>query len=284
MKWTLIILFVAAASGAGQQPTPAPAVQHDRIAQTEVAGRRFELRSLVGATLLISPKFYKGSRVPLIIHFHGAPWLIEYQIAKHMPRAALITVQLGAGSAVYNRPFDGTDTFRAMTEEARRLLGLKYDWSSIKLTAWSACYGAVRAILRDEANFARVSSVLLLDGIHASYSPEGKPLSEGGVINGPDLDSFLKFARLAAAGKKTFVITHSEIVPGTYASTTECTNYLLYALGLKRISNPRAGPMSMKQLSSADSRGLHVRGYSGNTAADHIDHVHSMSAWLKLLK
>jgi hypothetical protein len=283
-------MLVSALSVVCQQPTPSPTPaaastpEHERIAKTDVPGQRFELKSLAGAVLYASPKLDKNSHVPLIIHFHGPGWLVEYQIAHHMPRAALITVQLGTGSSVYNKPFDKTDTFRVMLEEARSLLGLRYDWSSINLTAWSAGYGAVRAILRDDANFARVNGVLLLDGIHASYSPEGRSLADGGVINQTDLDSYLKFAREAVVGRKRFVITHSEIVPGTYASTTECTNYLLTTLGIKRRPSAHDGPMSLHQLTAADAGSFHIRGYAGTTAADHVDQIHAMSNWLKLLK
>ena len=69
----------------------------------------------------------------------------------------------------------------------------------------TAGYGAVREILRQPENFARVNNVLLLDGMHTSYVPEGKPLADGGVIDGSGLDSFIAFAKEAVAGKKIFV-------------------------------------------------------------------------------
>ena len=279
----LAIVIALAVAVICQQPTPSPA-DHERIAKIEVPGQRFALKSLAGATLFAPPDLDKNKRVPLIVHFHGPAWLVEYHVARTLPRAAVITVQFGTGSSVYNRPFDKTDTFVAMLNETRDSLGLKHDWSSVNLTAWSAGYGAVRAILRDDGNFARVNGVLLLDGIHGSYSPEGKPRADGGIVNSADLDAFLKFARLAVAGKKTFVITHSEIFPATYASTTECTDYLLTTLNLKRRAAVASGPMSMHQLTAVNTGGFHVRGYSGTTAPDHIDHIHAMSEWLKFLK
>jgi hypothetical protein len=279
----LIALLSFSAIAFCQQPSTPP-TEHKRITKIDVPGQRFEVKSLSGATLFAPQKLDKNKRLPLIVHFHGPSWLVEYNVAKTLPHAVLITVQLGTGSSVYNRPFDRTETFRAMLDEARSTLGLKHDWSSVNLTAWSAGYGAVRAILRDKANLDRVHGVLLLDGIHASYSPEGKALADGGTVNGADLDSFLVFARLAVAGKKAFVITHSQIFPATYASTTECTNFLLNALNVGRTMTPHDGPMSMHQLTVVDARGFHVRGYTGDTAPDHIDHIHAMSEWLRLLK
>jgi hypothetical protein len=120
--------------------------------------------------------------------------------------------------------------------------------------------------------------------MHTSYQPEGKPVAEGGAIDATGLDSFIAFAKEAAAGRKSFVFTHSEIFPGTYASTTECGDYLLSQLSLKRQAQLRQGPIGMQQLSAVDVGGLHLRGYAGNTAPDHVDHLQGMPGWFKLVR
>jgi hypothetical protein len=79
-------------------------------------------------------------------------------------------------------------------------------------------------------------------------------------------------------------VTHSEIFPGTYASTTECADYLLAALSLKRRSKPGPGPMGMQQLSVVDVGGFRVRGYAGKTAPGHVDFLHAMPAWFSLVR
>jgi len=277
---------------------------HPRITQTEVKGRRVDLQTLKGARLFIGPRVDPNRPVPLLIHFHGAPWLVERHVATHLPKAALVTVQLGNGSSVYRKPFTDSQLFSNLLREAADELHLRRGWSSITLSGFSAGYGAVREILRQPENFALVRNVLLLDGMHTSYVPEGKPLADGGVIDPSGLDSFLAFARAAVAGRKSFVFTHSEIFPGTYASTTESSDYLLAQLNLQlaQISPPlppwklkllqsklkrrpllREGPNGMQQLSAVDAGGFHVRGYAGNTAPDHIDHLQSMPAWFGLV-
>ena len=283
--FVLSLAVSVSAQSARQNPSPTAATTrpHPRIEKVEATGRRIELSALKGAQLFVGPEVRTGKPIPLVIHFHGALWLVEYHVARHLPRAALVTVQLGAGSSVYGKPFENPETFRSIIDEAGRELGLKRGWSTITLSGFSAGYGAVRAILRSDENFARVNNVLLLDGIHASYEPEGRRLADGGTVNQRDLDSFLRFAREAAAGRKSFVITHSEIFPGTYASTTESTDYLLAELGLKRRPKRLKGPMGMQQLSVVDAKGFHVRGYAGNTAPDHVDHLHTAAAWFKLL-
>src|SRR5262244_1069974 len=120
-----------------QQPSlqnPSPMVDHTRphrrVEQSEVMGRRFDMKSLQGARLFVGPQVNPNKPVPLIVHFHGAPWLIEVHITRHLPRAALITVQLGAGSSAYRRPFEQTELFQSLLDEASRELGLKRGWSS----------------------------------------------------------------------------------------------------------------------------------------------------------
>ena len=261
----------------------APSPSHQRVEKVEAAGKRIALQSLTGATLFTANGFRKRRAVSLLIHFHGAPWLIERHIAERQPHVALITVQLGAGSSAYGRPFAEPELFGNVIGEAAKELGLVGEWKSIVLSGFSAGYGAVRAILRQTENYKRVSGVLLLDGIHASYEPERKALSDGGVIANRDLDSFLTFANDAVAGKKRFILTHSEIVPGGYASTTECVDYILGKVGVARSPKPLAGPMGMKQISIARKGKLRVFGYAGDAAPDHVDHLHAMPSWFRYL-
>src|SRR3989442_11775564 len=91
--------------------------------------------------------------------------------------------------------------------------------------------------------------------MHTSYVPEGKPLADGGAIDRAGLEAFISLAREAVAGRKSFVVTHSEIFPGTYASTTECADYLLAQLDLKRQPQLHEGALGMQQLSAVDIAG-----------------------------
>lgn len=282
----ILLSLMVLGQQAAQNPSPMSDTTrpHPRISKTEVPGIRKELTVLKGAILFAGPGVQTDKPIPLVIHFHGVPWLMEYHIAKNFPKAALITVNLGSGSRVYGEPFARAEAFQELIDDARTSLDAKKGWSSITLVGFSAGYGAVRAILRHDHNFGLVTNVLLLDGIHASYVPEGKRLADGGVIKADDLDSYLKLAREAMAGNKRFLISHSEIFPGTYASTTECVDYLLTTLGLKRKAKLKNGPVGMQQVSEVNAKGFHVRGYAGNTGEDHGDQLQAMPEWLKLLK
>lgn len=212
-------------------------------------------------------RFAPGTGRDLLIHFHGAAWL-PIQVAPAALHVAV--VHLGSGSRVYEQPFLDPEAFPRLLES----LGAKFD--RVYVSAFSAGYGAVRAILRTHAD--AIEGVLLLDGLHTSYVPEGSP----GTLDIAKLEPFVAFARRAVAEEKAFVVSHSEIVPGSYASTTECADHLLSALALRRKAVQRRGPAGMRQLSEARGGRFVVLGYAGTTAAGHVDHLHALGELLRL--
>ena len=121
----------------------------------------------------------------------------------------------------------------------------------------------------------------LTDGLHTDYLPNGRILSDGGTLNTDKLAPFLHYARRAISEETRFLITHSEIFPGTYASTTETADYLLTQLGLKRTPVLQWGPLGMQQVSQTVQGGFAVYGFAGNTAPDHVDHLHALVNFLK---
>jgi hypothetical protein len=230
--------------------------------------------------LLVPDAARRREVVDVIIHFHGAAWLPQQAVAESDGRAVVAVVNLGVGSGVYHRAFAAPAAFDSLlagvAAEVSAVAGRAVRTGRVTLTAFSAGHGAVRVILREPRHFARVHAVLLLDGMHTSYVPEGTPLAAGGTLDGSNLAAFAEFARVAMRGEKRFLVTHSEIFPGTYASTTETADWLLRELGLRRTLRPRRGPRGMRQLSEARGGRFHVIGYAGNTAPDHIDHFHAM--------
>jgi hypothetical protein len=95
------------------------------------------------------------------------------------------------------------------------------------------------------------------------------------------LEVFVRYARDALSGRKRLLLTHTEIFPGTFASTTETADYLIRELGLARKPVLRWGPMGTQILSEVKSGGLHVLGFAGNSAPDHVDLLHSLPELLK---
>jgi hypothetical protein len=278
---SLLILPLAAVLCAQQQQNPSPMVEHTRehprIVKSEPPGRREKLST---GTLFIPARLKGRKRLPLFIHFHGGDWLPEVAAARE-GHSAVISVQSGAGSSAYAKQFAGGELFTKMLREASEKTGVTFE--PIALTAWSAGHGAVREILQNPADYARVQSVLLIDGFHTGYAG-GKPGPLESSLEADHMEIFLKFARDAVAGRKRMIVTHSEIFPGTFASTTETTDWLVSQLGLKRRAVVRWGPMKTQQLSEVRKGKFLLAGYAGNSAPDHVDQFHSLPEYLKWLR
>jgi hypothetical protein len=271
----------AAPPAAAQNPSPMveETRAHERLARREPP---LALRTVPGPAgrpvELLVPDRARGA-VDLVVHFHGASWLPAQAVASlRAPHAAAI-VNLGAGSGAYHRAFTDPAAFDSLLAGvARALSAARADVrvGRVTLVGFSAGHGAIRAILREPRHLARVDAVLLLDGMHTSYVPEGAPLATGATLDTTNLVAFAAFARAAMRGEKRFVVTHSEIFPGTFASTTETADWLLRALGLRRTPVLRWGPRGMQQLSEAGAGRFALLGFAGNSAPDHVDHLHAM--------
>lgn len=271
---------------------PSPMVEytraHERIPPRDYEGMKFELTELFTkpVEVFVPAKSREARTLDLLLHFHGAGFITQHAATQYRGRLAAVTINLGSGSSAYGRPFEDSTKFAAMLDTLRfqlkSKLGHEISWGKIILSGFSAGYGAVRKIIGTQNNFARVDAILLLDGLHASYVPERKVLAEGGLIDSTGLGAFIRFARAAAQSQngKKFLITHSEIFPGTFVSTTEATDFILEKLGMQRQPVLSWGPFGMQQLSRARRHHFEVRGFAGNTAPDHVDHLHGMPRFL----
>src|SRR5262249_17727964 len=145
--------------------------------------------------------------------------------------------------------------------------------------------GAVVRIIENPALASQVDAVLLLDGIHASFLPDGS-------IDMLRLTPYERFARQAIAGEKLMVITHSEIKPPDYPGPPATTDGLLRLGGIERTKGgeepafpalssshgvPKSKIVPLKPISEAHAGSFHVHGYSGETAEDHIAHLVHMA-------
>jgi hypothetical protein len=279
---SLVLIVVALACLAapalsGQDKGPTDKVRsHPRLKKEMPEGQKYKLP--IG-TLFVPKGLKREGTVPLFIHFHGGDWLPEVAAVQH-GRTAVVTVQLGTGSSAYGQPFADGKAFGQLLTAAEKKAGVKF--GPITLTAWSAGYGAVRAILRNPADYERIEGVLLLDALHAGYVKDSNAKGTAKIIP-QDIDIFVKLAKDAVAGKKRFIVTHTKIDPGAYASTTETADYLLHQLKLERKLEKKVGPMQTQQLSSVEAGRFLVLGFEGDTADDHVDLLHCLPDYLKRL-
>jgi hypothetical protein len=289
------LLAVAAAPLAAQLPqNPAPVLEsiraHERLERTALPGT---VRSFTGPAartvdVFVPDAVPRTGAVHVVVHFHGASWLPHQAVARADSTAVAVAVNLGAGSAAYERPFAAPAAFDSLldgvTREVAAVTGAEPRIGSITVSAFSAGYGAVRALLREPRHFARIDALLLLDGLHTSYVPEATPLADGGALDTMNLVPFRAYAREAAQGSRRLLITHSEIFPGTYASTTETADWLIRELGLRRTAVLQWGPRGMQQLAETVAGGFTVRAFAGTTAPDHIDHLHALPELLRAVR
>jgi hypothetical protein len=260
---------------------------HERIQKQDVSGACIALNHALSKPVEVyfTEPGPEPRRMGLLIHFHGASYVPQRAAYGSGHPLIVAVVNLGSGSAVYEKEFRDESIFPRLVEAIRDSVSRKtsaaIEIPGIYLSSFSAGYGAVRAILKSHSS--KVEGIVLLDGLHTDYVPSGRLLSQGGVLNAEKLADFLGFARLALEGKKHFLMTHSEIFPGTYASTTECADYLISALQLQRHAVLKWGPVGMQMLSETQRNGLTIVGFAGNSAPDHIDHLHGLPVFLKML-
>jgi hypothetical protein len=276
----LVFLFLTSTLTAQMAQNPSPMVEHTRehprLTKQTPPGRRVDL----GLGRLFVPQRVKHTRgVRLLWFFHGGDWLPEVAAAQQQ-NMAVISVQAGAGSGTYAKLFADPQRFPKLITEAEDKSGLRF--GEIDLGGWSAGCGALREILKDAISYQRVSRVLCIDGIHTGYV-NGTPGPQESQIDTDNLQVWLQIGRDAMAGKKRLLITHSEIFPGTFASSTETADYLLREWGLRAHGVVKWGPMKTQILSEVKRGGLLVMGFAGNSAPDHVDELHSLPGYLRWL-
>ncbi len=264
----------------GVPQNPSPMVEHTRahlrLPEQSPEGRREKL-SL--GTLFVPARLQSKPLAPVLFFFHARGSVPEIAAARN--NMVVVSAVLGAGSRVYAKPFLDSAFFGNLLREAETRAGMKL--GPITLAGWSAGCGAIRQIMSTPEYYDKVANTIMIDGIHTSYIG-GKPGPVESQIDPKPLEIFVKLARDAMQGKKRVIITHSEIFPGTFASTTETSDYILNALGLHRRPVVKWGPMGTQELSDVRAGKFLLVGFAGNSAPDHVDQLHSLPEYLKWLK
>lgn len=220
----------------------------------------------------------KAGSFDVVFHFHGHE-AARKEWVKVMDGTVLVGITLGIGSGAYSSAFSSphvfADLLKSVEREVAEARGLKSAKArKIGLSGWSAGYGAVEMILRSHAS--KIDTVLLLDGLHAGYTPDGG-------LQESQLEPFVTFAKKAKAGQKLMFVSHSSIIPPGYASTMETASFLIKELGGKpKAARPRGSdPMGLALNRKWDAGGFHVRGYDGNDKMDHCAHFGVMKDALR---
>ncbi|MBU2585346.1 MAG: hypothetical protein KKH32_08440 [Bacteroidetes bacterium] len=225
----------------------------------------------------------------LFIHLHGRSGVVIENFKNAMINGALISLHLGSLSSPYRIAFSDQEYFQSVIDTALKVLRDSInrfhfsDYDRLYITSFSAGYGGVREILKNKKYYDRITAIILADGLHTDYVGDPSEVSDCKLPNPELLQDFLRFANDAVEGEKEFIVTHSEIYPGSYSSTTECSNYLLENTSTERIFSEMFYNENLIRKSYAFKNGFRTFGFYGEAGPDHVQHLYNLHLFIKML-
>lgn len=236
-----------------------------------------------GGTMVVChrPELSAGP-VDVVIHFHGAVETCTANFERAGIDGVLVIVNFKGLSGAYSKPFrDSADLFDVLLEKTKTELGAigEHCFRRVIVSTFSAGFGAVREILKSTKAFNRIDGIIAADSIYAGLEEN----ADTRIPRREHMKDFLRFAKLASEGKKTFLITHTQLET-PYASTRETADYVINELGLKRMLEPPSEEEDSLVLTSRVVRGnFTVFGYRGDTGDDHLEHLRMIGRWWGML-
>ena len=268
---------VASASAATSAPPPevmpsatssAPAISGDAEATCNIPDRGAGVwpsdftKLPLGRMLVPNPA--PVDDYDILLHLHGGEAARKVAAPLERRDLVMVAVDAGVGSQAYAEALAGIDalpTILSAVDAALKPARLR----QLVVSSWSAGYGGVRTLLTH--NPTSIGALVMLDSIHTSYQPDGESLVTDG------LDVFRAYAKRAVAGEAKMIVTHSEIRPPGYASTSEVASWLLTELGGRREYAGLDDAHGVAFKTRYDDGGFSVRGFTGRGKPAHCAHV-----------
>ncbi len=215
----------------------------------------------------------------LLLHLHGGEAARKLVLPSNFD-LELVTIDRGVGSSAYEGTFPSRRSLDDLVGAADRLVseavGRSARARALVVSSWSAGYRGVEDVLAVAGEDPELTGIILLDSLHASYPPGKTSLEHG------QLERFVDAARRATRDPSFFMqITHSEIRPPGYASTTETASLLLSELGLEAAPIKEGGRDLLPLTRMADEGRFAVRGYVGDDARAHCDQLRLLPSILE---
>jgi hypothetical protein len=232
-------------------------------------GRYGEWKTLpLGRVLVPAPA--PTERYDLVLHLHGGE-AARKVIAPADLGVVLAAVDAGIGSQAYAEAMFGARPLEDLLSAVGAMLA-PASLGRLVITSWSAGYGGVHQILVQHPTVP--SAIVLLDSLHTGYGPNGDLVEVG-------LMPFLSFAQRAQQGEAVLVLTHSEIKPPGYASTSEVASWLLHEVGGQRRYAGLEPVHGVEAKTEWREGNLTVRGYTGAGKEAHCAHLKMLDAILR---
>lgn len=249
--------------------------------------QKSEILPLKNGELLIPPNFECSAKtLNLFIHLHGKAEVVQDAFTRSKINGMLITIHLGTLSGPYRIAFSDTTYLEKILSDAfeklKALRGINLSDKNLNifLTSFSAGYGGIREILKYDKYYSIIEGIILLDGLHTDYIET----KEGKMVNQIQMKDFLRFARDAVSFKKQFIITHSEIIPEGYSSTTETAKYLIDSTKTEIVFTERNFGDNFIQKYYAFNGNFRVYGFYGDKAKDHMKHFYNLEKFLTMIE
>ncbi len=254
--------------------------------------------SIPGGILVFPESFQPDAsgEFDVYVHFHGNTAVVKESAETAKLDAAVAIINLGIGSAPYEEYYSVPGTYEELLADVAAGVERRgLDHARVRRVAlggWSAGYGAISTILMLRKKTDRLDAVLIYDGIHCSWDASGD-------LNPLQMRPFVTAAEAAARGEIYFGITHSDIDPRAYASSTATAEYLLRDVGATaeardpELDQPpylelesmkgavaKRREKRMEPTSEARKGSFHVLGYRGEEKEHHMAHLFQMGATL----
>ncbi len=247
----------------------------------------YKVFKLLSGELLIPSSFLDSSKsIDLFIHLHGKASIVQDAFLRSKLDGILFTIHLGMFSSPYRTAFSDTNYFKIILDEIieriEEELRFKISENQLKIfmSSFSAGYAGIREILKQENYYQKIYGIILLDGLHTDYIDT----EQGRIVNPIQMKDYLRFARDAINFKRKFLITHSEIIPEDYSSTTETAHYLIDSTNSEKIFDERYFNEGFVQKYYVFNGKFRVIGFYGDKASDHMKHLYNLDKFLRMLK
>lgn len=235
--------------------------------------------------LLVLPErvVVRDGKVDLLLHLKGSPGNVSRSLDAAGVSAVAIVVTDQGMSRAYSEPFSNPQLLSDMLDESLKIVRARDDvpddvvWGRFCISSFSAGYGAVRELLKQPENAAKIDGLLMLDSIYAGYvsAEDRRPLPE-------QMAGFCDYARLARDGQKTMILTHTRLSPGSYAATYETADVILDFIGVTPdiVEPKREIADGLFVYREAKAGRFHLVGTAGELGDEHGRHLMNMRLWL----
>jgi hypothetical protein len=254
------------------------------LAQLPTATGRSIAMSDPAWSLFIPSNYVHSASVDLIVHFHGDPATFHNNVAWAKLNVVEVTVNYSGLSSAYSTPFQNTGLFNTLLNDALTRVRNEADfpdnvnYGKVAVSSFSAGYGAVREILKQQSYYDRINALLAADSCYASFtsSTDHTPLDSQMV-------DYRRYAQDAANGAKTFIFSHSQVPTYTYCETRETADDLMAYLGISPVADNSHGLGTLDFYRYAKQGNFVVHGALGTDGDSHLEHLQYIGQFLQEL-